>query len=93
MSEVIACAMTQRWSLLQIDYWERDDQDTFPSKWVNVYKVTFGLSFVLVATYLVQVFVFWFWRKAFVEEQASHAGTSSTADVRMTVLVLYGYKM
>ena len=40
---------------------------TYPVVWTTIYEVTFGLAWVLVATFLIQFFVFWLSKTAFVE--------------------------
>jgi len=40
---------------------------TFPLEWSSVYKVTFALAYLLVATFLVQFFLFWLCKSAFID--------------------------
>lgn len=40
---------------------------TYPANWTTIYEVTFGLAWVLVATFLLQFFAFWFCKAAFVD--------------------------
>lgn len=39
----------------------------YPTNWTTIYEVTFGLAWVLVATFLLQFFVFWLCKTAFVD--------------------------
>ena len=42
----------------------------------DVFKVCLGLSYILVATYLIQFFMYWLWQKAFTDESSSPAAAS-----------------
>ena len=42
----------------------------------DVFKVCLGLCYILVATYLIQFFMYWLWQRAFTDEASSSAATS-----------------
>ena len=44
---------------------------SFRDDWSAVYKVTFALAYVLVASYLVLFFLFWLSKAAFVDQQVA----------------------
>lgn len=56
--------------------------NTFSQKWTDVYKVNLGLSYVLVATYLIQSFVLWAGQRM----SACNAATSGEHDANVVVL-------
>lgn len=54
---------------------------TYPVEWTTVYEVTFGLAWVLVATFLLQFFVFWLCKSAFVDGPITLVVQSSTSAI------------
>lgn len=67
------------------------NDSVFPLEWSSVYKVTFALAYLLVATFLVQFFLFWLCKSAFidgpttavvVESSKQHAMRLSSSGVR-----------
>ena len=59
----VACCLSY---VLQIN--EGVNLSTFPLGWASVYKVTFALAYLLVATFLVQFFLFWLCKSAFIDQ-------------------------
>ncbi|DBA74864.1 TPA: hypothetical protein ACH3X2_009200 [Trebouxia sp. C0005] len=65
------------------------NDSVFPLEWSSVYKVTFALAYLLVATFLVQFFLFWLCKSAFIDGPTTAVVVESrTPSANATVAVI-----
>ena len=88
----IPACLHRIWSVCQFCVLQIDrgvNNSTFPLEWSTVYKVTFGLAYVLVATCLIQFFLFWLCKQAFIDEPTATIVIESSKQPQSYVDSLY----